>query len=204
MAKGPAFEPVYRVSDALYINLTNRCGNACEFCVREGQDGVGDAKSLWLEREPAAAEVLDAWRGFGPEGYTETVFCGYGEPAERLAELLEVARAIKGQIPGHRVRLNTNGQGSLLAGRDITPELAGVIDCVSVSLNASNAEEYVRLCRPRHGEDAYAAMLAFAQAAQSQGLEVILSIVDGTTNEDAARAVAQSMGMPLRVRGVWG
>ncbi|MCL2030258.1 MAG: TatD family nuclease-associated radical SAM protein [Oscillospiraceae bacterium] len=199
-----AFEPVYRVGDALYINLTNRCRNACDFCIRNKQDGVGGAENLWLDHEPAAAEILTAWEAFGPERYAETVFCGYGEPTERLPELLEVARGIRSRRPGVRVRLNTNGHGSLTAGRDITPELAGLVDCVSVSLNAVSAEEYIKLCHPEQGAAAYDAMLAFAGAAAARGLEVVLSVLADTTDEPAARKIAETLGATLRIRSAWG
>lgn len=197
-----AFEPVYRVGQALYINLTNRCHNACTFCVRDERESVGAAESLWLDREPTPDETLSAWEAFGPERYTETVFCGYGEPTERLDALLTVARGIRARLPGHRVRLNTNGQGSLLAGRDVTPELSGLIDSVSVSLNASGAEEYAEVCRPAQGRAAYEAMLAFASAAKAHIPEVTLSVVAGTTDEAAARQIADRLGLPLRVRGM--
>ena len=196
-----AFQPVYKVGSGLYINLTNACQNACVFCVRDYASAVGEAESLWLDHEPTAQETLERFRAMMAEDvYTEAVFCGFGEPTLRLEALLAVAEGIKKEWPALSVRLNTNGQGSLEAGRDITPELAGVVDCVSISLNAATAEEYVRVCRPAAGETAFGAMLAFAQAAQAAGMETILSIVEGETDESACRVLLAPLGLKLRVR----
>jgi TatD family-associated radical SAM protein len=192
---------VYRVGKNLYINLTNRCSNRCAFCVREGQSAVGEAESLWLDREPQEEEVLAALRRMGAADCGEIVFCGFGEPTERLDALTGVARQIKSEWPGMRVRLNTNGQGSLIAGRDITPEFNGLIDCASVSLNAANARDYARVCRPEHGEGAFDAVLDFAAKAKAHIPEVVLSIVEGEADAPACENLARRLGLPLRVRG---
>lgn len=195
------FEPVYRFERALYVNLTNRCTNRCSFCVRDEHSALGGAETLWLEREPETAEVLDAWKAFGPEGYDETVFCGYGEPTARLETLLESARAMKAALPGHRIRLNTNGQAVGLAGKPVAPLLEGLFDSVSISLNAASAQEYVYLCAPENGEAAYGVLLQFAKDCKAVIPEVALTIVAGTTDENRCRGIADSLGLPLRIRG---
>ena len=142
----------YELDGALYLNLTNACPNRCTFCVRNFAPGVG-GYDLWLGREPPAEQVLAAVGD--PSRYREIVFCGYGEPTCRLDVSWQVARALKGR--GVPLRLNTNGLGNLINGRDILPDLAGLLDVVSVSLNAANAADYDRLCHSRYGEAAFPA-----------------------------------------------
>ena len=127
-------EILYRVHKGVYVNLTNRCSSACTFCLRQTMDHVGESHSLWLEREPTAQEVEDEFRKWDMSQFEEIVFCGFGEPTCALPVLLEVARWLKTwcSLP---IRINTNGQGSLIAGHDISGELKDCIDVVSISLN---------------------------------------------------------------------
>ncbi len=53
------------------------------------------------------------------------------------------------------VRVNTNGQGSLICGRNIAPEFEGIVDTVSISLNTPNADEYAAIVRSRFGDAAF-------------------------------------------------
>lgn len=190
----------YQVGGGLYINMTNRCSNSCEFCVREQQDAVGDTDSLWLEREPTREEIWEDIQNRGDlSRYDEIVFCGYGEPTERLDDMLWLCGRLRaaGAPP---IRVNTNGHASLTAGRDVTPEFEGLIDTLSVSLNSPDADEYNRVCRPVFGCRTYAALLDFAVKAKSYVPNVILSVVEGTTDIEACRRVAEESGLPLRVR----
>ena len=108
----------YRLGNALYINLTNKCTNACSFCIRLGGDTVGDSGSLWLEREPDKEEVLaDIFRRDLSE-FQELVFCGYGEPMMRLDDLVWIAAQVKRKAPNLPIRVNTNGQAELFYGPD--------------------------------------------------------------------------------------
>ncbi len=188
----------YRVGKGLYVNLTNRCSNRCSFCVRESQSAVGDAQSLWLEREPLRQEVWEELDAQDLEAFDEVVFCGYGEPTERLDDLLWLAEKLKAR--GVRVRVNTNGHASLIAGEDVSARFEGRVDCLSISLNCPTAREYAELCSPEFGLEAYPGLLDFAQKAARFVPEVVLSVVEGTTDVDACRAVAEGIGLPLRVR----
>lgn len=192
----------YVVNKGLYINLTNRCSNACEFCIRQNGDGVYGSASLWLEREPEFDEVMSSILEYDLNQFDEVVFCGYGEPTERTDLMIEVATAIK-RISPIQIRLNTNGHGNLIAGRDITPYFQGVIDTVSISLNTSNAKDYVRVCHPEFGEKAYDALIEFARLCKTYVKNVILSVVDKTISpadiEECAR-IANETGVTLRVR----
>jgi TatD family-associated radical SAM protein len=188
---------VYKIGAALYINLTNWCSNACGFCIRNGSDGIEDYK-LWLKKEPTAAEVT-ALIG-DPKKYTEIVFCGFGEPLKKLDELKKIAAYVKDN--GGTVRINTNGQASLIWGRDVVPELVGLVDKINVSLNASDKTKYQKICRSTYGEAAFDAMIAFAKACVDRLPETVLSVVE-TIGEDEIKkcaALAKSIGAKFRVR----
>lgn len=162
----------YRIRDSLYLNITNRCTNTCGFCVRNYSDFV-KGHNLRLEREPGAREVI---RAIGdPRSFREIVFCGYGEPLIRLDLVREVATWIHEQ--GGKVRINTNGQGDLIHGRKIIPELAGLVDAFSVSLNTENEEKYRTICRPRFGIGTYKAVLDFIRQARTVA-EVSVTVLD--------------------------
>lgn len=191
---------VYKVHGNLYINLTNKCPCACTFCIRNNGDGAYGSDSLWLEREPTAAEVLEAVAGYEEDSYDEIVFCGYGEPTEKLEVLLEVAREVKSRYK-KTVRLNTNGLGSRINGKDIAPLLGDAVDIVSVSLNAGSSEEYNRLCRPEW-DDSYDEMLRFASECKKYVPEVMFSVVDVIPADEIerCRGIADRLGIYLRVR----
>ncbi|MDE7158697.1 MAG: TatD family nuclease-associated radical SAM protein, partial [Clostridiales bacterium] len=149
---------VYQIGDNLYINLTNRCSNKCTFCVRD-QSAKYEGYSLFLKNgEPTAEQVISLIGE--PKQYNEIVFCGFGEPTFRTDAIKEICGYV--HIHGGKTRLNTNGQGNLLNGRNIVPELKGKIDSINVSLNAPTEEEYNAVCRPQFA-GAYEAMKEFAR-----------------------------------------
>jgi len=189
----------YRVGSGLYINMTNRCSNNCEFCIRNLSDSVGDGGSLWLEREPGREEILSDINRRDLTMYSEIVFCGYGEPTERLDDLLWICAQLKAAGP-HVIRVNTNGHASLIAGYDTASLFSNLVDTVSVSLNTASAEEYNSLCKPVFGPDAFRGMLDFAVRVKEYVPNVILSVVGGTTDVESCRKIADQVGLPLRVR----
>ena len=193
----------YRVGDGLYVNLTNKCPCACTFCIRQNGDGVYGSDSLWLEREPTVDEVRDSIEK-NLEDCRELVFCGYGEPTERLDALLEVAAWFKKTHPDIPIRVNTNGLADLIAEGPTACRFKGLVDTVSISLNAPTPEEYVALCRPKFGAAAYPALLKFAEEVKGFVKDVVLTVV-GTASltsekEAACRRIAAEHGVPLRVR----
>ncbi len=194
----PTAEPsiAYEMWGNLYLNITNQCTNNCSFCIRNQTDTLW-GYNLKLRTEPTVDETMAA---IGDAGrYREMVFCGYGEPTMRLDVLLEVGRRLKAQ--GARVRVDTNGQGNIIWNRNIVPELADVVDAVSVSLNAQDAETYNRVCGSRFGVAAYEHVLAFVRESVKAGLDVSVSVVDiPEIDIEAARGVARDLGVPLRVR----
>ena len=192
----------YQVGSGLYVNLTNRCSNHCSFCVRDSFDTVGDAPSLWLPREPSPDEIWDDILLRDLSAYAELVFCGFGEPTERLDVLLDIAARVRRTAPSMPIRINTNGMGSLIAGSDITPQFKGLIDVVSVSLNTSCAEDYETVCRPDY-PGAFDGLLDFSRRAAMSVPCVIMTVVAGTLSEEnieTCRALAVSCGAELRVR----
>ena len=195
---------VYRVGKGLYVNMTNRCPCACTFCIRQNGSGVYGSDSLWLEREPTVEETVAAIEAADIPSVDELVFCGYGEPTERLEDLLAVARRVRAAFPKLPIRVNTNGLSDLIAGRPTAALFAGLVDVVSISLNAPTAEEYERICRPRFGAAAYGAMLKFAADVKAHVPSVMMSVVgtaDMTPERIAAcRSVCDRIGVPLRVR----
>lgn len=200
--KNKAMTILYEVHNGLYVNLTNRCSCACTFCVRQTDDSVGKSDTLWLEHEPSFEEVMEAFKAFDMSKYEELVFCGFGEPTEAFDILKRVAAEAKRRwnIP---IRVNTNGQGSLINGRDIAPEFEGLVDTISISLNTPNAEEYLKLTRSRFGEKAFPAMLEFAREVKKYVPNVVMSTV-GTTitheEEQQCQAICDELSVTYRIR----
>ena len=194
----------YQVKDAVYVNLTNRCPCNCTFCLRQNGSGVFGSGPLWLEREPTLEETVDSLGQWDFTRFREVVFCGYGEPTERLDVLLAVAAHLKGRDPALRVRVNTNGLSDLINGKPTAPLFAGKVDCLSISLNTDDPAEYLSVCRPRFGEAAYPAMLKFTQEAAALLPSVVTTVVGEpvTSLEKQARcrAIAARLGAHLRVR----
>lgn len=195
-------EILYRVHNGLYVNLTNRCSSACTFCLRQTMDHVGESNSLWLEREPTVQEVKDEFEKWDLSQFSEIVFCGFGEPTCALPVLLEVATWLKARtsLP---IRVNTNGQGSLITGRDISGDLAACVDTVSISLNNPDPEQYQQLVRSKFGDKAFPGMLEFAKSCVARGLHVVMTTVDTTISheeEERCREICQGIGATYRIR----
>ena len=192
----------YPVKNGIYVNMTNRCPCACTFCLRHNSDSVYGSEPLWLEREPTVKEVCDSIDKWDLEKYDEVVFCGYGEPTERLYDLLEVAAYIKAKSD-IKIRINTNGLSDLIWGEATAPKLEGLIDTVSVSLNATNKEDYLKTVRPKFGIDSYDAMLKFTKDCTKYVPSVMMTVVDVVTSpeeQEICRKICESVGATLRVR----
>lgn len=194
---------VYDVHNGLYVNLTNRCPCACTFCLRQTMDHIGQSNALWLEHEPSMDEIKAAFAQKDLTNYQEVVFCGFGEPTERLDALLETAAWIKQQHPNMKIRINTNGLGDLVNGRSIADKLTGLIDVVSISLNTPNAAEYLKLTRSKFGEGSFEAMLKFAEDCVKKVPEVVMTTVATTiTAEEEAECqkICDRIGARYRIR----
>lgn len=193
---------LYDYAGGIYVNLTNKCPCRCEFCIRNMVDSLGGADSLWLKREPSVSEVIDMLSEWDLSKYGEIVFCGYGEPTERLLEVFEICRYIKANT-GLRCRINTNGLSDLINKRETAPEFEGIIDAVSISLNAADGEKYCNLCHPDFGAEAYDAILKFTEDIKNYVSDVTMSVVGGTIPKEdisVCRKIAEGMGVKFRVR----
>ena len=195
----------YEYEGSLYVNLTNKCDCSCVFCLRHnGHKGSIYADDLWLEHEPTRQEALDDLLARDFSKYRELVFCGFGEPMYRTDDILWLVDQLKAKVPNlPPVRINTNGHANAILGRDVTPELKGRIDTVSISLNGSTAEEYCAVTRPKDGPAAWKAMLDFAARCRSTVPHVVMTIVnkDKTPEEiQTCKDIARDLGVKLRIR----
>lgn len=199
MTKGMTI--LYKVHNNLYVNLTNRCTCSCTFCLRNEKETVGESSTLWLEHEPSVEEVKKEFEKFNMDEYNEVVFCGFGEPTERIDDLIEIAKFVKEKYH-KKIRINTNGQGSLSNGKDIAPMMKGVVDIVSVSLNTPNEKRYNEIVRSRFGDQAYQAMLSFVKEVKKYVPEVVLSTVSTTITkeEEECRKICEDLGVTYRIR----
>lgn len=188
-------EIAYKIRDSLYLNITNRCTNSCSFCVRFHTDYV-KGHNLRLSDEPTEEELKDAIGD--PSQYKEVVFCGYGEPLLRFDLVKSVAKWIK-QNKG-KVRINTNGHGKLIHERNILPELKGIVDSISISLDAHDEETYDRLCKPLY-KNAFRGVIEFIKEAKKYipGVEATVVELDGVDIEKC-RAITDELGVKFRIR----
>ena len=186
----------YPIRNSLYLNITNRCSNSCVFCVRNYTDYV-KGHNLRLHHEPDYQEVIRSLNH--PERYQEIVFCGYGEPTIRLGLLKQVARFLKDKKA--KVRLNTNGQGNLIHKRNIVPELVGLIDTASISLNVGDSKKYDRLCKSEFGDNTFEKVLDFAKECKRLLPKTVLTVLD-MPGVDLKRCekIAKELGVDLRIR----
>ncbi len=193
---------VYDYFGGLYINLTNRCPCRCEFCIKNFTSGLGTADSLMLDEEPTVEEVKEELARWNVPSYDEVIFCGYGEPTERLPELLELARYIRDTY-GLPIRINTIGLADLIWEKETAPMLEGLIDAVSVSLNEADAESFERLCHPRFGRRSYDALLKYIEDVKKYVPDVCVSVVSGSITPaslEKCRQKAEALGVGFKIR----
>ncbi len=186
----------YQIRDSLYLNITNRCTNRCVFCAKF-RDFTVKGHQLKLDHEPDFTEIITAIGD--PTPYAEVVFCGYGEPLLRLDVVKQVAAWLKQR--GVKVRINSDGQANLVHKRDILPELAGLVDEISISLNAPDSGNYQRICQSAYGEQAFAAVTDFIRRATRHIPKVVATAVtvDGIDIE-RCRRLADELGVEFRQR----
>ena len=188
----------YQLGSKLYINLTNRCTNDCKFCVRQFKDGLAGYK-LWLEEEPTVEEVIEDIED--PTNYQEIVFCGFGEPLIRLDAVIEISTWLKENYPEVIVRINTNGLANLIHQQNVLLELEGLIDVISISLNASDTETYQEVSRSTFGEKSFIVVIDFIKEAKKYIPEVKVSVVDYEgVDIEACKDLAKELGVEIKVR----
>ena len=190
----------YNIKNSLYLNITNHCTNRCDFCIRD--HGTGLYASLKLEREPTLDEILGDVLSQNLHKYKEIVFCGYGEPTCRLYDLLAICKKLR-EVTDTPIRLNTNGHASLISGEDTAPMFKGLIDVVSISMNAADPDTYYQLCHPKFGEDTYVGVLKFAREISKYVPSVVLTAVESTIQPDdvdRCRRIAADLGAEFQLR----
>ena len=189
---------VYYIGKSIYINLTNRCSNGCDFCIRNHKDGM-NGYGLWFDKEPTGEEIIGLLPG-NLEEYKEAVFCGFGEPTYNLSAIGIVADYLHKK--GMKTRINTNGQANLINGKNVVKEVVAACDEINVSLNECDAEKYDEHCKSVFGKDAFAELLKFAKEASEAGSKVNFSIVDTIGEKDIERCkkLSEELGVPLRIR----
>ena len=189
----------YTLHGNRYLNITTACTLRCAFCPKFNKVWEVQGYDLKLSDKagPSVEEIVAAVGN--PQDYHEIVFCGLGESTLRWPVMLEVARRLKDK--GASIRLNTDGLANLVYQRDVTPEMAGLIDQLSVSMNAHNEEVYNRHCRPKKA-GAFDAMLDFVRRARQYVPEVSVTAIDGLSGVDieACEAMAQALGVTFRRR----
>lgn len=198
---------VYLLDNKIYINLTNRCTNNCIFCLRNDKDDVC-GQELWLDSEDFSAEdVISQFHSVlnkaGDDFKNEAVFCGYGEPMLKLDILKNVALFIKQNYPQIKTRINTNGHANFVYKRNVAPELIGLIDEISVSLNAPTSQEYNELSNPKF-DNAYDEVKNFIKSCSDAGIKTVTSIVENYKGRhldiEACEKISNDLGAKLRVR----
>lgn len=193
----------YELDGALYVNFTNRCSNNCTFCLRNNYEGVNGKDSLWLDHEPILEEIIKDFEKRDISKYKSVVFCGYGEPLMRFDTCIKSAKWLKSNHPHIKIRINTNGQANMIEGRDVTPSFEGIIDSISISLNAPTAKQYNELCRSDFGEAAFDGLLDFTNRVKAFVPDVTLSVVDRDLSKEeisACKALADNCGVNFRLR----
>lgn len=195
---------VYTLDGKIYVNLTNRCTNECIFCLRNDKEDVC-GQALWLDDENSkASDVIEQFEKIYKETPSkEVIFCGYGEPMLKFEVLKEVAAYIKNTYPEIKIRVNTNGHANFVYKRNLVPELKGLVDEFSVSLNGVSAEEYNELSQPKF-ENAYDEVKKFIKACANENISVVASVVEGYKGRHldlaACEKIAQNLGAKFRVR----
>ena len=187
----------------IYVNMTNKCPCNCVFCLRHTKEMMED-NTLWLkEGEPSVDAVLELFAQYDLSVINELVFCGFGEPLERLADVCTVVDTLKQKYPSLKVRVNTIGLANLIYERDVTPELEGRVDTISISLNAPDEEEFLELTRSGFGIKSYEALKEFAVLAKRYVPNVVMTVVEQVMPEEKIKKCQQicdELGVTLRVR----
>ncbi len=198
LKKRPEGEIIYWIRNSLYVNVTRSCTNRCVFCPRV-ENPVVQGHYLGVARDPSAEEIIAA---VGDDRPDEVVMCGFGEPTMRLDVVKAVAAEMKKR--GLKVRLNTNGQGSLINKRDIVPELVGLIDVASVSLDAADEGTYNRICLPADPKRAFEAVCEFTRRSRDLLPKTVATAVVLPPREFDISAVKkfaeETLKVPFRAR----
>lgn len=188
----------YQYLDSLYLNITNRCMMACPYCIKQKWAGNFRGHSLKLDAEPTSQEVINSI-GDDITKYKEIIFCGYGDSLIRLKEVIEISTWLKSK--NATVRINTAGLANRYHKRNILPELKGLVDIISISLNGTNPQEHNRLNNPMFAEESFDEIINFAKLAKQYIPLVVITAVE-LHNLDVSKVeqIAKSIDVSFRAR----
>lgn len=194
------YEKEKEIPESIYVNITNKCPCSCSFCIRSS-DKIKEFDDLWLKIEPTVQEVINEFEKYNISKYKEVIFCGYGEPLTRLEAILEISNYLKKQ-KNIKIRINTNGLGDLINEKEVAPLLSKTIDSISISLNASNPEEYLKITKSKFGIESYNALLKFALNCKKYIRDVRFTVVDviGEGEIKKCRELCEKININLKVR----
>ncbi len=188
--------------ETVYVNLTNSCTNSCIFCLRNQKDDVCGA-NMWHDGEYTLDDIINQFKSYNPIP-KEVVFCGYGEPFLRREMMKEFCKYLRKYYPEIKIRVNTNGHANAIYKTNVAEEFKDLIDAVSVSLNASNAQEYYEICKPKI-QNAYDEVKKFIKACVAAGIDVSTSVVTGfdkihNIDVDKCEEISKELGAKFRNR----
>ncbi len=189
----------------MYINVTNKCTNRCVFCIRSTGESVGGVNLVFEDEKFTHEEIIEEVKNSFSNKCKEIVFCGYGEPLIKLDIIKFTAKFIRENYLEIPIRINTNGHGNLIHKRNIVLELKGLIDKVSISLNADTVELYAELANPVYEKSvAYQAVKDFIKECVENGIETTATVVSGfcdyKIDVEKCRQIAEDLGANFRVR----
>ena len=196
---------------SLYINLTNSCTNSCVFCLRNQKDDVCGA-NMWHDDEFELEDVVKQFEAYigkvmpNGEKYLpeNVVFCGYGEPFLKKEMMKNFCKYLRKNYPQIKTRVNTNGHANAIYKTNVAEEFVGLLDNVSVSLNAADETTYYEICKPKI-RDAYEEVKKFISACVKAGINTSTSIVTGFDkihyiDEKECERISQELGAKFRNR----
>ena len=188
--------------ETVYVNLTNSCTNSCIFCLRNQKDDVCGA-NMWHDDEYTIDDIINQFKSYNPIP-KEVVFCGYGEPFLRREMMKEFCKYLRKYYPEIKIRVNTNGHANAIYKTNVAEEFKDLIDAVSVSLNASNAQEYYEICKPKI-QNAYDEVKKFIKACVAAGMDVSTSVVTGfdkihNIDVEKCEEISKELGAKFRNR----
>ncbi len=195
---------LYEVKNGLYVNITNKCPCACTFCIRNTSESVGKVDSLWLSHEPSMEEIFDEFKKVNLSDYDELVFCGFGEPTERLFDMIEICKFVR-NISDIHIKLNTNGLSNLINKMSTEHLFENMFDTVSISLNSPNKEKYLNVTNPCFGEKSFEEMLKFSQNVSKYVKNTVFTVVDTIPEDDIneSKKLAKELGINFRLRNYY-
>lgn len=194
---------IYTLEGGTYFNITNKCPCNCTFCIRSKGPKVGEADNLWFYgKEPTLEDIFSAIHKYDFSSVNEVVFCGYGEPTERIEDLLAIVAKLRQINPAMKLRLNTNGLSDLIHGRSTAKEIGEAFDVVSVSLNDPDSDSYDKVTRNKFPTKAFPAMLKFTKECALYCKNVRMTVVDviGEENIEKSRKIAEELGVEFYCR----